>query len=148
PFNLLPNFGFAVLFVPLEGREGFGSTSLNALADNRNFGQIDIDEMAEIVQQTISQGWTAPGSVGITGCSYGGYFTSMSIVRHPGLYAAANTQCTLLDLYYEWQFGYTPYVSYLMGRSPISDPAEYTKDSPLYGATAIKAATLIFAGTY
>ena len=146
PFNLLTNFGYNMLFVPLEGRIGFGPQRLNALADNKNFGQIDVDEMAEIVQQTIDRGYTARGSVGITGCSYGGYFTSQSIVRHPDLYAAANTQCTLLDLFREFQSGQTPYISYLEGRTSIDDPAEYTKDSPVLNAKQVKAATLIFDG--
>jgi dipeptidyl aminopeptidase/acylaminoacyl peptidase len=146
PYNLLTNFGFAILFVPLEGRFGFGPARLNALADNRNFGQIDIGHGAEIVQQAVSRGWTSPGKIGITGCSYGGYFTSQSITSYPNLYNAANTQCTLLDLFHEFQFGYTDYISYLMGRTPLSDPDEYSKDSPVFNATKIKAPTLIFAG--
>ena len=148
PFDLLPNFGLAILFVPLEGRDGFRPVArYNALADNKNFGQIDIDEGAEIMQQAISRGYTSPGKTGITGCSYGGYFTSQSITRHPDLYAAANTQCTLLDLFNEWSFGYSPYVSYLMGRTPLSDPQEYTNDSPLYNSSKVKTPTLIFDGT-
>lgn len=148
PFNLLPNFGYAMLFVPLEGRYGFGTARLNALADNQNFGQIDIDEQAEIVQQLIGKGYTAAGKVGITGCSYGGYFTSQSITRHPDLYTAANTQCTLLDLYNEFQFGYSGLISYLVGATPMQDPARYTKISPLYNATKVKTPTLVFDGQY
>ncbi|HEX2912325.1 MAG TPA: prolyl oligopeptidase family serine peptidase [Chloroflexia bacterium] len=146
PFNLLPNFGFSILFVPLPGRTGFGPAFLNALADNRNFGQIDIDEQAEIVQQMFGRGYTAPGSIGITGCSYGGYFTSQSITRHPDLYAAANTQCTLLDLFNEWQFGYTAYMSYLIGRTPLDDPAEYAKDSPMFNVNKTTTPLLMFHG--
>jgi dipeptidyl aminopeptidase/acylaminoacyl peptidase len=148
PFDLLPNFGYAVLFVPLEGRIGFGPKRLNALADAANFGQIDIDEQAQIVQQTIDRGYTAKGSVGITGCSYGGYFTSQSIARHPDVYSVAVTQCTLLDLVREFQFGQTAYISYLMGRTPLDDSPEYLNDSPLYNVNNIKAATLIFGGVY
>ncbi len=147
PFNLLPNFGFAVLVLPLAGREGFGPEFYNDLANGRNFGSIDIDEQVEVVSQLISRGYTSQGHVGITGCSYGGYFTSQSITRHPDVYAAANTQCTLLDLFNEWQFGYTPFISYLEGRSPTIDGAEYTKDSPIYNAAKVRTPTLIFAGT-
>jgi dipeptidyl aminopeptidase/acylaminoacyl peptidase len=147
PFNLLPNFGFNVLFVPLPGRVGFGADFLKDMAQDDNFGKLDIDEMAEIVNQMIDTGYTAKGKIGITGCSYGGYFASQSITRHPDLYTAANTQCTLLDLFQEWQFGFTPVVFYLMGRTPAQDPAEYIKDSPLYNGAKVKAATLIFHGT-
>lgn len=148
PFNLLPNLGVAMLVVPLPGREGWGPDFYNALADGRNFGQIDVDEGAEIMQQLIAQGYTARGKVGVTGCSYGGYFTSQSITRHSDVYTAANTQCTLLDLLHEWQVGFTPFVSYLMGRIPTNDTAEYVQDSPVYNAQKVRAKTLIFHGSY
>lgn len=146
PFDLLPHFGMSVLVVPLPGRYGFGAAFLNGLADNRNFGQIDINEGAEIVKQSISRDYTKAGSVGITGCSYGGYFASQSIVSYPDLYAAANSQCTLLDLFNEWQLGFTSYMSYLEGRVPTVDPAEYLKDSPFYHASVIKTPLLLFDG--
>lgn len=147
PFNLLPNFGMAVLVLPLPGREGYGPQFYNDLANGTNFGQIDVDEGAQAVEQLIAAGWTSRGRIGVTGCSYGGYFTSQSITRYPELYAAANTQCTLLDLFNEWQFGFTPFLSYLEGRAPTADPAEYARDSPLYNAGKVRAPTLIFDGT-
>jgi dipeptidyl aminopeptidase/acylaminoacyl peptidase len=147
PYNLLPNFGIAVLVVPLPGRVGWGPQFYNDLANGRNFGQIDVDEQAEIVEQMIRRGYTSRGNVGIAGCSYGGYFTTQSITRHPGLYAAANTQCTLLDIYSEFQFGYTPVVAYLEGRSPTIDPNEYAKDSPLFNVDRVRTPTLMFHGT-
>lgn len=146
PFNILPNFGFAVLVVPLPGRLGFGPAFLNALADGKNFGQIDIDEQAEIARQLVDRGFTLPSRLGITGCSYGGYFASQSITRHPNTYAAANPQCSLLDLVNEYELGYKGSVSYLMGRTPAEDPAEYTRDSPVLNASRVKTPTLIFAG--
>jgi hypothetical protein len=82
PFNLLPNFGFALLIVPLPGRVGFGSRFIDELVDRRNFGEIDIDEQAEISRQLVERGYTSPARLGITGFSYGGYFTSQSITRH------------------------------------------------------------------
>jgi dipeptidyl aminopeptidase/acylaminoacyl peptidase len=147
PYNLLSQFGFAVLFVPLSGREGFGKEFHNALADGTNFGQLDIDEMAEIVQQTISRGWTSKEKVGITGCSYGGYFAAQSIARYPDLYAAANVQCGLYDNLNEWQSGLTGLMSYLEPAPPSEIADEFTKDSPLYNSTRVRASTLIFHGT-
>jgi len=147
PFNLLPNFGMALLFIPLSGREGYGPTFYNALSETGNFGKIDIDEGAEIVKQSIARGYTSAGSVGVTGCSYGGYFTSQSITRYPNLYAAANTQCSLLDLFDEWQFGITPRISYHMGMPPTLNPQAYIEASPLYNATKVKTPLLIFHGS-
>lgn len=146
PYNLLPNFGVAVLVTALPGREGFGPQFLNDLANGTNFGQIDIDEQAEIMQQLIDRGYTAPGKIGITGCSYGGYFTTQSIARYPNLYAAANSQCSLVDLFVEYQFGYTPLISYLEGQPPTTNPAEYASDSPLYNTARVRTPTLLFHG--
>jgi dipeptidyl aminopeptidase/acylaminoacyl peptidase len=147
PFNLLPNFGFALLVVPLPGRMGFGPRFLDELAARRNFGKVDIDEQAAISRELVDRGYTSRDRLGITGCSYGGYFTSQSITRHPNAYAAANTQCSLLDLFNEFDFGFRPLISYLMGRTPEEDPAEYAKDSPVRNAARVKAPTLIFDGT-
>jgi dipeptidyl aminopeptidase/acylaminoacyl peptidase len=147
PFNLLPNFGISVLVLPLPGREGHGPEFYRALSERENFGAIDIDEAAQAVRQMVSRGWTTPSKVGITGCSYGGYFTVQSITRHPDLYAAANAQCSLLDLFTEWELGYTPLLSYLEGAAPTTNAAAYLADSPIYNSSKIKTPLLLFAGT-
>ncbi len=147
PYALLPSFGFALLITPLAGRSGYTPEAFNSLYDSNNFGQIDIDEQAEIVQQMIARGWTSRGKVGITGCSYGGYFALQSIIRHPDLYAAANPQCALADTISEWQSGYKTLMAYLQGLPPYKAIAEYTNDSPIFNADRIKAAVLTFHGT-
>lgn len=146
PFNLLPNFGIAVLVVPLPGRDGFGREFLDELVGDRNFGQIDIDEQVEIIDQMVDRGYTSWDQTGVTGCSYGGYFASQSVTRHSGVYAAANPQCSLLDLNYEWDMGNTSYITYLVGRTP-EDHDEYDLDSPISRADLVDTPTLIFAGT-
>jgi dipeptidyl aminopeptidase/acylaminoacyl peptidase len=146
PFALLPNFGIGVLFMPFAGREGFGPTFFNALVNQRNFGARDIDEAAQAVRYLVAQGYTMPAQVGITGCSYGGYFTSQSLVRHPTLYAAAHAQCSPLDLFQWWEtVGRLP-VSYTEGRLPTDDSAEYRRDSPFYRAARVHTPLLLFHG--
>ncbi|NJO39465.1 MAG: S9 family peptidase [Cyanobacteria bacterium CRU_2_1] len=147
PLNLLPNFGIAVLVVPLAGREGFGSAFYRLQADNQNFGRVDIQEGVEIVEQIIAQGWTTPSQIGIAGCSYGGYYTSQSIATFPTVFAAANPQCSLLDTLTEWQLGYPSVLSYLTGSTPMESPDQYRQDSPLYLADRIQTPTLIFHGS-
>ncbi|HEX2035116.1 MAG TPA: prolyl oligopeptidase family serine peptidase, partial [Chloroflexota bacterium] len=97
PHNLLPNFGLAVLHLPLAGREGFGPDFYRRQAEGDHFGKVDLDEAAEIVDQLVAMGWTSYDRVGVSGCSYGGYFAAQAIVRHPQTFAAANPQCALLD---------------------------------------------------
>jgi dipeptidyl aminopeptidase/acylaminoacyl peptidase len=147
PYALLPGLGIALLVTPLAGRPGYTPAVFNALADGANYGQLDIDEQAEIVRQMVQRGWTSRGKVGITGCSYGGYFTLQSLARHPGLYAAANPQCALVDMITEWSRGYDRLMPYLEGLPPYNNLAEYRRDSPTYNAGAIDAAVLTFHGT-
>ncbi|NOK62493.1 MAG: hypothetical protein GFH27_549293n227 [Chloroflexi bacterium AL-W] len=147
PYALLPNFGLPMLVVPLSGREGLPTNTFKALQDGRNFGQIDIDEGAEIVRQTITRGWTTSDKVGITGCSYGGYFALQSLVRHTDLYAAANDQCSLVDTVAEWTRGSSPLITSLMQDTPYSNPQEFQQDSPIYNIGKIRAPLLSFHGT-
>ncbi|HEY9761723.1 MAG TPA: prolyl oligopeptidase family serine peptidase [Trichocoleus sp.] len=147
PLNLLPNFGVAVLSVPLAGREGFGPEFYRLQADGNNFGQVDILEGADIASQLISQGWTTGRKLGVTGCSYGGYYASQMISRFPTIFAAANPQCSLLDTFVEWQVGYSSLLSYLAGTTPMEDPQIYQQMSPLYSATRIRTPTLLFHGS-
>jgi dipeptidyl aminopeptidase/acylaminoacyl peptidase len=147
PYALLPSFDFALLIVPTAGRTGYNAAAFNALADGSNFGQVDIDELAEITRQTVAQGWTSVGKIGITGCSYGGYFTLQSIVRHPDLYAAANAQCALVDLVTEWTRGYDVLMPFYQGLPPYNNQAEYRADSPIYNVGRIRTPLLTFHGT-
>ncbi|WOD41660.1 alpha/beta hydrolase family protein [Nodosilinea sp. E11] len=146
PLNLLPNFGLAVLVVPLSGREGFGPELYRALADGQNFGQVDVEEGADIIEQMIRQGWTTAAQVGVTGCSYGGYYAAHIMAQFPQLVGAANPQCSLLDTLTEWQLGYSSLLSYLVGQTPMEAPARYLQASPLYSAQAIRTPTLLFHG--
>ena len=147
PFNLLPNFGIPILSVPLAGREGFGPDFYRLQADGNNFGQVDIAEGVEIASQLVSQGWSAHDRLGVTGCSYGGYYSAQAIARFPDVFAAANPQCSLLDAFTEWQLGYSSLLSYLTGLTPMEAPEVYQQISPLYSANRIKAATMIFHGS-
>jgi dipeptidyl aminopeptidase/acylaminoacyl peptidase len=145
PFALLPNFGFGLLVVPLYGRYGVGHERFEALYDGTNFGQIDIDAMSEIVGQLRARGWAS--KVGITGCSYGGYFTTQSITRHPTTYDAAHTMCSMIDLVTEWSRGYPTVGPYFEGLPPQANLAEYRRDSPAYNADKVRTPLLAFHGT-
>lgn len=145
PFGLLPNFGFGVLVVPLYGRYGVGPERFNALAAGNNLGQIDIDAQAEIVNQLRAKGWAS--KVGISGCSYGGYFTNQSITRHPNTYDAAHAMCSMVDLVSEWSRGYASLAPWMEGLPPQNAMAEYIKDSPAYNATKVRTPLLAFHGT-
>ena len=146
PFNLLPNFGISVLFMPFSGREGFGPEFYLALADGDNFGQIDVDESALAVQYMFEHGYTSESQIGVNGCSYGGYLVNQSITQYPELYAAAISQCSIMDMVDYWTFN--PYlVTFYEGNLPEGRPEEYRRDSPLHNAGAVRTPVLLIQGT-
>lgn len=147
PYSILPHFGIPVFVANAAGRAIDTPQFYSDMAEGSNFGQLDIDQIAAGVEALVERGIADPDRVGITGCSYGGYFTLQSLRAHPDLYAAGNAQCSLSDLFEEFTFGYTPFVSYLMGTSPFADPEEYRLDSPMYGSKDVTAPTLLFHGT-
>ncbi|MEM9118336.1 MAG: prolyl oligopeptidase family serine peptidase [Cyanobacteria bacterium P01_D01_bin.6] len=147
PFNLLPNFGISVLSVPLAGREGFGTELYRLQAEGNNFGQVDITEGVEIAAQIVGDRWARRDQLGVSGCSYGGYFAAQAIAQYPNVFAAANPQCSLLDAFTEWQLGYSSLLSYLTGRTPMEAPEYYRQISPLYSASNVTAATMMFHGS-
>lgn len=146
PFNLLPNFGISVLFMPFSGREGFGPEFYLALADEDNFGQIDVHESALAVQYLIEQGYAGEDQVGVNGCSYGGYLVNQSITQYPELYAAAISQCSIIDLVDYWKFN-RYLVTFYEGSLPEDRPEEYRRDSPLHNADAVRTPVLLIQGT-
>ncbi|NTU81175.1 MAG: prolyl oligopeptidase family serine peptidase, partial [Chloroflexales bacterium] len=145
PFTLLPHFGFGLLMVPLYGRYGVGPERFEAMADGANFGQKDIDEQAEIVAQMRARGWAS--KVGIVGCSYGGYFVTQSVTRHPSTYDAAHTQCSLVDLFAESSRGFDSLAPWMEGLPPEAAVEEYRRDSPAYNAARVRTPLLAFHGT-
>ncbi|MCB0216156.1 MAG: prolyl oligopeptidase family serine peptidase [Caldilineae bacterium] len=146
PYSMLPNFGIPVFMANAAGRTVKSPQFFSDMAEGTHFGQLDIEQIKLGVEQLVADGVVDADRVGITGCSYGGYFTMQSTRTYPDFYAAANPQCSLTDLMEEFNFGYTPFISYLMGRAPMAEPMEYLKDSPMYGAKDVKTPTLIFHG--
>ena len=147
PFTMLPAFGIPVFMVNAVGRLSNGATFYTDMADGDNYGQLDILDVKQGVELLINQNVVDPNAVGVTGCSYGGYFTLQSLVEFPDFYAAGNSQCSLNDMMYEYNFGWAPFLAYLIGDSPTSNPVEYVRDSPTYRSSQIKAPLLQFHGT-
>lgn len=147
PYSLLPAYGIPVFVVNGSGRNSNGAAFYSAMADDRNFGQRDIRDAKEGVDALIAKGYADAKAVGVTGCSYGGYFSLQSITEFPDLYAASNAQCSLNDMMYEYNFGWSPFLAYLIGNSTTGDPQEFVRDSPTYNVGKIKTPLLLFHGT-
>ncbi len=149
PTSILANLGLPVFVANVAGRAA-GDADLHALLfDDDHFGQVDVRQLQAGVEALIEQGLADAGRIGITGCSYGGFLAWQSLVEAPGTYAAANPQCSLVDLASYWASDPQSKLgaAYWMGSSPDESPGEYRRDSPYRRVDEIRVPTLVFHGT-
>ena len=81
----LTNRGYAVLNVNFRGSTGFGKDFLNA--GNREWYAKMQDDVNDVAQWAVDQGWADPDRLAIMGGSYGGYATLAGMTRDPELWA-------------------------------------------------------------
>ena len=81
----LTNRGYAVLNVNFRGSTGFGKDFLNA--GNREWYAKMQDDVNDVAQWAVDQGWADPERLAIMGGSYGGYATLAGMTRDPELWA-------------------------------------------------------------
>jgi dipeptidyl aminopeptidase/acylaminoacyl peptidase len=89
PTQLLAERGYLVLFPNYRGSTGRGVAF--AKADHRDLGGKEFDDVLDAVDFLVAKGWADPAKVGITGGSYGGYFTGLGVTRHSDRFAAGVT---------------------------------------------------------
>ncbi|MBI3451159.1 MAG: S9 family peptidase [Acidobacteria bacterium] len=100
PGQALAERGYLVLFPNYRGSTGRGVAF--AKSDQRDLGGVEFTDVLDGVDFLASKGWADPKRVGITGGSYGGYFTALGVTRWSDRFAAG------VDM-----FGITSWESYL-----------------------------------
>ena len=66
--------------------------------------------------------------IGVYGGSYGGFFTLMSLFRHPGKYRAGVALYPVTD----WAHYNQGYRSRILNGTQLTDPDAYRRSSPIY----------------
>lgn len=105
PGHLLAERGYMVFFPNYRGSTGRGVAF--AKADHKDLGGKEFTDVIDGVDYLASRGWVDSKRVGITGGSYGGYFTALGVTRYSNRFAAG------VEL-----FGITSWESFL-GQSDI-----------------------------
>jgi dipeptidyl aminopeptidase/acylaminoacyl peptidase len=85
PAHALAERGFLVFFPNYRGSTGRGVAY--SKADHRDLGGRELQDVLDGVDALASRGWIDPARVGITGGSYGGYFTALAVTRHSDRFA-------------------------------------------------------------
>ena len=106
------------------------------------FGQVDVDDQAAGVKQLRERPYIDGSRVGMTGGSYGGYMTCMSILRYPDVYAVGVARSSVTD----WHSYDTIYTERYM-RTPQVNKDGYQKGSALTYAKNLKGKLLLAHGT-
>src|SRR6185503_20475129 len=98
----------------------------------------------------IRRGIAAPGRVGVTGTSYGGYSSWCLITRCPReIVAAAAPVCGMTDLVVDYETtrpDLRPYSEEMLGGRPDQVPERYRERSPIHFVSNIRGRLLIVQG--
>ena len=96
PPNALTELGFVIASMDGRGTRGRGRAFMCAVY--RKLGIVEIDDHAAGVKELVAKRSYLDGKrVGIQGTSYGGYFSALSILRYPDVYAAACASSPVTD---------------------------------------------------
>jgi len=141
--------GFNVLDPNYRGSTGFGLKFREAIKED-GWGGREQEDIAAGAQALITAGLAAPGQVGVTGTSYGGYSAWFAITHQPPeIIAAAAPVCGMTDLVLDFETT-LPEVRTLseemMGGRPDQVPERYFERSPINFVQNIHGRVLIVQG--
>jgi dipeptidyl aminopeptidase/acylaminoacyl peptidase len=141
--------GFNVLDANYRGSTGFG-LRLRELIKEDGWGGREQADLAAGAEALIAAGLAAPGKVGVTGTSFGGYSSWCLITSYPPeLVAAAAPICGMTDLVVDYETtrpDLRPLSEEMMGGRPDQVPQRYHDRSPIHFVERIRGRLLIVQG--
>lgn len=129
--NYLRQRGYAAASVDYRGSSGYGHR--NRTYAYRQMGVSDIDSALPLLDLLVERRGVARERIGVYGGSYGGFFTLMSLFRHPGAYAAGVALYPVTD----WVHYNQGYTSRILNGSQLDDEEAYRVSSPVYYADGL-----------
>ena len=141
--------GFNLLDVNYRGSTGFGLRFRESIKED-GWGGREQADIATGAQALIQAGLAAPGRVGVTGTSYGGY-SSWYLITHypPETISAAAPICGMTDLVVDYETtrpDLRPYSEEMIGGRPDEVPEVYFQRSPINFVENIRGKVLIVQG--
>ncbi len=135
----LAQSGVAVLVVDNRGSNFRGLAFEAPLAGH--LGGVEIADQCAAVEQLAAGGEIDGSRVAMTGGSYGGFMTLMSVIRRPDVFRCGVAIAPVTD-----QRGYdTAYIERYLG-SPIDEPDAYVRSSVLPHADGLNGSVLVIHG--
>jgi dipeptidyl aminopeptidase/acylaminoacyl peptidase len=115
-------------FANLDYRGSWGYGHANRTYAYRQMGISDVDSSLPVLDILAGERGVDPGRIGVYGGSYGGFFTLMSLLRHPDRFAAGVAIYPVAD-WAHYNHGYT---SRILNGAPYEDEEAYRVSSPIY----------------
>ncbi len=141
--------GFNVLDVNYRGSTGFGLAYRESIKED-GWGGREQDDITAAAEYLLAEGLAAPGKIGVTGTSYGGYSAWCQITRAPRqVIGAAAPICGMTDLVVDYNTtrpDLRPYSEEMIGGRPDEIPDKYQERSPINFVEQIEGALLIVQG--
>lgn len=129
--NYLRQRGYVAASVDYRG--GWGHGHAYRTYAYRGMGLKDVDSALPALDLLAREHGVDRGRIGIYGGSYGGFFTIMSLFRHPGEYAAGVALYPVTD----WAHYNQGYTSRILNGTPVTDSVAYRRSSPVYYAEGL-----------
>ena len=141
--------GFHVLAPNYRGSTGFGLPFQESIKED-GWGGREQEDIKAGIGALIEAGVAAPGRVGVTGTSYGGYSAWWAITHYPPeIVAAAAPICGMTDLVVDYRAtrpDLRPYSEEMMGGTPDEVPDRYHERSPINSVGDIRGKLFIVQG--
>jgi dipeptidyl-peptidase-4 len=141
--NAIAELGFIV--ASMDGRNTKGRGRAFLTAGYRKLGITEIDDHAAGVRELVKTRRYIDGKrVGIQGTSYGGYFSALSILRYPDVYACSCASSPVTD----FRLYDSVYTERYMGQPGADDnEAGYAAGSCMTYAKDLKGRLMLYYGT-
>jgi dipeptidyl-peptidase-4 len=138
--NATTEYGFLSVLVSYRGVPGTGKRAADGLY--MHLGVAEMDDMALGVQALWNRPYFDKARVGISGTSYGGYTSSMQILRHPEVFSAASASSPTSD----WRNYDSIYTERYMW-IPEENKAGYDAGNTVTYAKDLRGRLLLYYGT-
>jgi dipeptidyl aminopeptidase/acylaminoacyl peptidase len=130
--NFMRQQGYVVVSLDYRGSAGYGH--FYRTYAYRQIGITDVDSALPLLDLLQERYGVDPKRIGMYGASYGGFFTLMSLFRHPGRWAAGVALFGPTD----WAHYEDMYTSRILGAFPHEDEEVYRRSSPIYHAAGLE----------
>ncbi|MFG1776442.1 prolyl oligopeptidase family serine peptidase [Micromonospora sp. NPDC049048] len=139
--------GYAVIQVNYRGSTGYGLEWRNAIEDDP--GLTELADIKCVRDWAVAEGLADPGSLVLTGRSWGGYLTLLGVGRHPDDWTVAVSAMPVADYvaaYEDEMSALQAFDRSLFGGSPDEVPDRYRRASPITYVDAVTTPLLVIAG--